>query len=139
MIVNKWPLVIGLGVLTHFGASYLVPLEQKDQGLFGGLLRWVWPWGVGDRGLLGTMNPSAMPISGFFIAMAAAALCAMAALALLGIWVPLGWWRPLAVGGAVLLLVVMAGFFGSTKILPILAALTTIWIATLGWRAFQLT
>ena len=137
--MSKWWIVVALGLLTHFGASYLVPLEVKDQGAMAGLLRWVWPWGVGDRGLLGTVNPTAMPLLGFFIAMAAAALCAMAVLALLGIWVPLDWWRPLAVGGAALLLIVLAGFFGPTKLLPILVALTVIWLATAGWREFQVS
>jgi hypothetical protein len=47
MTLSKWVLVVLFGVLTHFGASYLVPLEVKDQGAFGGLLRWVWPWGWG--------------------------------------------------------------------------------------------
>lgn len=130
-------LVVLFGVLTHFGASYLVPLEVKDQGAFGGLLRWVWPWGMGDSGFLGRISPGVMPLAGFFIAMAAAGLCAMAALAVLGIWVPTSWWRVLAVVGASLLVVLMAGFFGPTKILPILVALAAIWAATVGAGAFN--
>jgi hypothetical protein len=138
MSVSRWVLVAGLGVLAHFGASYLVPLEVKDQGALGGLLRWVWPWGVGDHGVMGRMNPEAMPLAGFWLAMGAAVLFAMAALAVLGIWVPTSWWRALAVGGALLLVLVMAGFFGPTKILPILAALAAMWAATAGSAAFEL-
>jgi hypothetical protein len=51
---------------------------------------------------------------------------------------PTTWWRPLAIVGASLLMLVMMGFFGPTKILPILAALTIIWAATLGSDAVNL-
>lgn len=139
IIVSKWVLVAVLGALTHFGASYLVPLEEKDQGVFGGLLRWVWPWGVGDSGLLGRLSPAAMPLGGFWIAMAAAILCGMAALAVLGIWVPTSWWRVCAAIGSSLLVVLMVGFFGPTKILPILAALAVIWVATLASDGFTIS
>jgi hypothetical protein len=139
MMVSKWMLVIALGLLTHFGASYLVPLEAKDQGALGGFLRWVWPWGMGDSGILGQVTPGVMPLGGFWIAMAAAVLSAMAALAVLGIWVPTSWWRPLAIIGASLLVLVMVGFFGPTKILPILAGLAMIWVVTLGSDALNLT
>ena len=103
----------------------------------GGLLRWAWPWGMGDGGLLGRLSPGVMPLGGFWIAMAAAVLCAMAALAVLGIWVPTGWWRGLAVAGALLLVLLMVGFFGPTKVLPILVALGAIWVATLGSGALR--
>jgi len=135
--MQKWFVVIVLGALTHFGASYLVPLAEKDQGLFGGLLRWVWPWGVGDSGLLGKVNPSALPGGGLFLALAATVLSAMALLAVLGIWVPAGWSRALAIGGALLVVVLMIGFFGPTKVLPILVALGVIAAVTFGWRTFQ--
>ena len=135
--MSKWWLVVLFGLLTHFGASYLVPLEEKNQAALGGVLRWAWPWGMGDSGFLGRISPGAMPLLGFWIAMAAAVLCAMAALAVLGIWVPTGWWRGLAVAGASLLILLMAGFFGPTKVLPILAALVAIWTATIGSTAFK--
>ena len=32
----------------------------------------------------------------------------------------MGWWRPLAVGGAVLSFVLMVGFLGATKLLPMI-------------------
>jgi hypothetical protein len=44
---------------------------------------------------------------------------ALAALAVVGIWVPHDWWRSLAIFGAVLEMVLMIGFFGPTKLLPI--------------------
>lgn len=135
--MSKWVLGIGLGVMTHFAASYLVPLEVKDQGALGGLLRWAWPWGIGDTGLLGRLSPGVMPLGGFWIAMAAAVLCGMAALAVLGIWVPTTWWRGLAVAGASFLVLLMVGFFGPTKILPIVASLGAIWAATLGSVTFR--
>jgi len=43
----------------------------------------------------------------------------LAALAVAGIWVPPAWWRGLAMAGAALELVLMLGFFGPTKLLPI--------------------
>lgn len=136
--MSKWALAIGLGVLAHFAASFLVPLEVKDQSAMAGVLRWVWPWGMGDAGLLGRLSPGVMPLAGFWIAMAAAVLCGMAALAVLGWWVPTGWWQGLAVAGAALLVLLMVGFFGPTKILPIAAALAAIWAATGGASAFRL-
>ncbi len=135
--MTTWILVVALGLLTHFGASYLIPLAEKDQGAFGGLLRWAWPWGIGDHGFLGRVDPNAMPITGFWIAMAAAALSLMALLAVLGIWIPTGWWRALAIAGASLIVVLMVGFFGPTKILPIVVALAVLWAATVGADTFD--
>ena len=51
---------------------------------------------------------------------------ALAALAVVGIWVPHDWWRTLATVGAVLELVLMIGFFGPTKLLPIALDLTVL-------------
>lgn len=56
---------------------------------------------------------------------------ALAALAVLGVWVPYDWWNSLAVVGAVMEMVLMIGFFGPTKVLPIaldLAVLATVLI-----------
>src|SRR5579859_6787642 len=80
-----------LGVEAHFAASYLVPLDGQGQGAFGGLLRWFWPWAYGDGGPLGAITPaSGFPISGFFLAAVRCVVCALAALAAAGIWVPPG-------------------------------------------------
>lgn len=135
----KWLLVALLAGLAHFGASYLVPLEVKDQGAIGGLLRWVWPWSVGDSGFLGQVSAGHLPVVGFWIAMTGAVLSALAALAALGIWLPGSWWRGLAVAGAVLLLVLMAGFLGPTKLVPILAAGLVIVAAAGGWQRLQIS
>jgi hypothetical protein len=76
---------------------------------------------------------SGFPLSGFFLAVTAAGLFFLAALAVVGIWVPFGWWRALSVGGAVLSLSLMAAFFGPTKVLPMALDLVVLWAAVTGW------
>ncbi len=105
---------------AHFSASALVPLDAAAQKTFGGLLRWVWPWAYGDRGMLGTIAPvSGLPGPGLLLAIAGASAFLLAALAVMGWWVPFTWWRILAGAGATLQLVLMATFLGLTKLLPI--------------------
>lgn len=128
--MSKWILVLLLVLQAHFAASYLVPLDEQSQREFGGLLRWAWPWAYGDSGPLGQITRAAgFPIAGFYLAAAAGVLFVLAALAAAGIWVPSGWWRPLAIAGAVLLLGLMALFFGPTKVIPMAFALVTLYIA----------
>lgn len=128
--VTEYALFVLLGLQAHFAASYLVPLEEQSQREFGGLLRWFWPWSYGDGGLLGQITVDAgFPIAGFYIAVAAGGLLLAAALAAAGIWVPSGWWRPLAIAGAGLLLVLMALFFAPTKLIPIAFAVGTLYVA----------
>ncbi len=125
--MSKWIWAFILAVQAHFAASYLVPLWERDQR---GLLPWVWPWGVGDRGLLGEMTVNQVPLAGLFIAMTATVLFALAILSALGWWVPRDWWRQLAIAGSALELVLMVGFLGPTKLLPIvwnLAVLIVLW------------
>ena len=124
----KWLLVLLLLVEVHFGASYLVPLRVEDQGLFGGLLKWVWPWGVGNRGFLGEITVSGFPMTGFFFAMGAAVAFALAALGALGWLVPSGWWRACTVVGVVLSLVLLSGFLGATKVVPVGVGLVLLWV-----------
>lgn len=125
----KWLIAALLVLQAHFAASYLVPLDAQAQGTFGGLLRWAWPWSYGDGGPLGQITPAAgFPIAGFYLAVTAGAILILAALAVLGIWVPFAWWRPLAIGGSVLLVALMLLFFGPTKLLPIAAAGVLIWV-----------
>jgi len=101
----------------------------RSQREFGGLLRWFWPWAYGD-GPLGQITPAAgFPIAGLFPAMSAAIRFVLASLAAAGLWVPPGWWRALATVGAVLLLSLMALFFGPTKLIPMAFALGTLYIA----------
>lgn len=127
--MEKWLLVMFLGLQAHFAASYLVPLDAQSQKEFGGLLRWFWPWAYGDGGLLGQITPAAgFPVAGFYIAATAAALFIFAALAAGGFWVPVAWLRPLAGVGSVVLLALMAVFFGPTKLIPIAFALGTLYL-----------
>ena len=128
--MHKWVLVVLLFVGAHVGASYLVPLKEADRGALGGLLRWAWPWAEGDRGFLGIQDGLQVPMLGFSIAMVAAGCFVAAALALLGWLVPTGWWRALTVVGAVALLVLVTGFLGWTKVLPIVLAAALIWFAS---------
>src|SRR3712207_451769 len=90
----KWLLAALLVLQAHFAASYLVPLDRGAQGEFGGLLRWAWPWSIGDGGLLGRIPASGeYPICGVWPDGAAALMFILAALAVVGWWVPFGWWR----------------------------------------------
>jgi hypothetical protein len=129
-MMSKWILVTLLGLQVHFAASYLVPLDAPSQREFGGLLRWFWPWSYGDGGLLGQITTTAgFPLAGFFLAVTTGGVLALAALAVAGIWVPVGWWRILASAGAALLLCLMVLFFGPTKLIPMLFALGTLYVA----------
>src|SRR5437867_11835223 len=127
--MSRWILVVLLVLQAHFAASYVVPLDEPSQREFGGLLRWFWPWAYGDGGPLGLITPAAgFPISGFFLAAATFLVFVLAALAVAGVWVPVGWWRPLATAGAVLLVCLMALFFGPTKLVPAGVALLTLYV-----------
>jgi hypothetical protein len=68
------------------------------------------------------------PISGVWLGGGAALLFILAALAVMGWWAPFGWWRVLAAAGAILSLVLMVGFFGATKVLPIALDLLVVWV-----------
>jgi hypothetical protein len=132
--MSKWLFAALLILQAHFAASYLVPLDREAQGTFGGLLRWAWPWSIGDGGLLGRIPASGdYPISGVFLGGTAAVAFFVAAMAVVGIWVPFGWWRVLAMGGAILSLLLMARFFGATKLLPMALDLIVLWAAIADW------
>ena len=126
----KWPFAVLLVLQAHFAASYLVPLDSGAQGTFGGLLRWAWPWSIGDGGILGRIPASGeYPISGVWLGGGAALLFILAALAVMGGWGPFGWGRVLAIVGAILSLLLMVGFFGVTKLLPMVLDLVVLWAA----------
>lgn len=127
--MSKWLFVFALLVQAHFAASYLVPLRDEDESAMDGMLRWAWPWANGDDGPLGTLVADGEnPLAGIFLGIASASLLILAAMAVAGWWVPSGWWRPLAAVGAALLVVLMALFFGPTKIIPIAFALGTLYV-----------
>ena len=126
----RWLFAALLVLQAHFAASYLVPLNREAQETFGGLLRWAWPWSVGDGGLLGRIPASGeYPVFGVWLGGGAALLFILAALAVMGWWVPFGWWRVLAIGGAILSLLLLVGFFGATKLLPTALDLLVLWAA----------
>ena len=136
----KWLLAALLVLQAHFAASYLVPLDREAQATFGGLLRWAWPWSIGDGGLLGRIPASGeYPISGVWLGGGAALLFILAALAVAGWWVPFGWWRVLASVGAILSLLLMVGFFGATKLLPMALDLLVLWLAITGRMSLPAT
>lgn len=137
--MSKWLIAALLVLQAHFAASYLVPLDEEAQGTFGGLLRWAWPWAIGDSGLLGRTTTSGFPIAGFFLAVTTAGVLILAALAVMGWWVPFGWWRVLATGGAVLSLLLMLSFFGATKVLPMALDLFVVWVAVTDQLPTQAT
>jgi hypothetical protein len=128
--MSKWLLFAALLLQAHFAASALVPLRDEDEGAMGGSMRWFWPWANGDDGPLGTMvADGASPTAAVLLAIASASLSVLAALAVAGWWVPVSWWRALAITAAGLLLVLMALFFGPTKIIPMAFALGTIYVS----------
>jgi hypothetical protein len=134
MSIDRWVFAALLLVQAHFAASYVVPLDEESQREFGGLLRWVWPWSGGDSGLLGQVTvASGFPLSGFVLAAGAATLFVLAVLAVVDVRVPFGWWRVLAGSGAVLSLLLMAGFFGATKLLPMALDVVVLWAAVTDW------
>lgn len=108
--MNKWLWAVVLALQAHFGASYVAP-TQPHLGLF----NYIWPWAVGDHGVFGA-HPN---LPGIALGGISGILSALAALAVVGIWVPHDWWRSLAVVGAVLEIILMIGFFSPTKLLPI--------------------
>jgi hypothetical protein len=64
----KWLLPALLVRQAHFAASYLVPLDREAQATFGGLLRWAWPWSIGDGGLMGGIPASGeYPVTGVWL------------------------------------------------------------------------
>jgi hypothetical protein len=130
----RWLFVTLLLLQAHFAASHLVPLDERSQREFGGLLRWAWPWSLGDRGPLGQVATVGLPVVGVFIAMGAGSALFLAALAVLRWRVPFDWWRPATIVGGVLSVVLMLLFFGPTKVLPLATALAVLAVALNYWR-----
>lgn len=129
----RWLFVALLALQAHFAASYLVPLDEQAQKTFRGLLKWAWPWSIGDGGPFGRLTGTTIPLPGFFIAVTSGGLLILAALAVFRIWLPFGSWRALAGAGAVLSLILMMLFFGLTKLLPMATALVILAAALDYW------
>jgi hypothetical protein len=115
--MSKWLWIIALGLQAHFGASYVAP-TQPHLGLF----NIVWPWAAGDRGVFG-VHPN---LIGIALGGSAGIASLLAALAVAGIWVPHEWWRTLAIVGTLLEMILMIGFFGPTKLLPLVLDLAVL-------------
>jgi hypothetical protein len=123
----RWLFATLLLIQTHFAASYLVPLDDTSRDAFGGLLRWAWPWEIGDSGLLGEITATSAPSVGFLVAISAGVILFMAVLAVFGYWVPFVWWKSLVIVGSVLSVILMIGFFDAAKVLPITLAAFLLW------------
>jgi hypothetical protein len=67
-------------------------------------------------------STAGFPITGFFLAMTTAGVLLLATLAVAGMWIPVTWWRALAMVGAALLVCLMVLFFGPTKLIPMASA-----------------
>jgi hypothetical protein len=105
----KWVFALVLILQAHFALTYLVPAGAGHA--------WIgWPWAVGDSGPLGTLAGSGTPVIGVWLAGLAGLAFIIAALGVLGIWVPAAWWRPAAMAAGVLSFAVMSLFFGPSKI-----------------------
>jgi hypothetical protein len=128
--MSKWLIFASLLIQAHFAASCLVPLREEDKHAMGGTLRWAWPWANGDSGPLGTMvADGASPTTVILLGITSSTLLLLAAMSVAGWWVPVAWWRTLAAAGAVLLVAMLTLFFGPTKLIPLLFALSTIYIS----------
>lgn len=122
--MSKWIWVIALLLQAHFAASYVAPTEPHL-----GVFNYIWPWVAGDRGLFG-VHPN---LPGIALAGIATLVSLLAALAVLGIWVYHDWWRSLAMVGAGLEMVLMFGFLGPTKLLPIAFDLAVLAAIFMNW------
>jgi hypothetical protein len=129
----RWLFVTMLLLQAHFAASHLVPLDERAQREFAGLLRWAWPWSLGDRGPLGEIATIGAPVVGVFIAMGAGSALFLAALAVLRWWVPFDWWRACTIAGGVLSVGLMLLFLSPTKVLPLATAVALLAVAFGYW------
>jgi hypothetical protein len=122
--MSKWLWAAILVLQAHFAASYVAPIDPRL-----GWFNYVWPWAAGDRGLLG-VHPN---ILGIALAGSAGLASLLAALSIVGLWLPHEWWRSLTIVGAGVELILMIGYFGPTKLLPIALDVAVLLAAGLGW------
>jgi hypothetical protein len=111
-------------------AMGLILLDRGAQREFGGLLRWAWPWSIGDGGLLGRIPASGeYLISGVFLAGAAALMFILANAGSDGVVGSVWLVEDSGYGGAILSLLLMMGFFGAAKRLSVALDLVILWAA----------
>jgi hypothetical protein len=111
-------------------AMGLILLDRGAQREFGRLLRWAWPWSIGDGGLLGRIPASGeYLISGVFLAGAAALMFILANAGSDGVVGSVWLVEGSGYGGAILSLLLMMGFFGAAKRLSVALDLVILWAA----------
>jgi hypothetical protein len=111
-------------------AMGLILLDRGAQREFGGLLRWAWPWSIGDGGLLDRIPASGeYLISGVFLAGAAALMFILANAGSDGVVGSVWLVEGSGYGGAILSLLLMMGFFGAAKRLSVALDLVILWAA----------
>lgn len=128
----KWLFSALMVIQAHSALTYLVP-ANTGQGWVG------WPWAAGDAGVLGTIGGSAggSPLIGVWLAGLAGIAFILAALSVAGFWIPPTSWRPAAIAGAMLSLVLMSLFFGPTKMLPIALDFAVLAVVVLNWNSSE--
>lgn len=112
---------------AHFAVTYNVPAPAGHA--------WPgWPFATGDAGPFGIVGGRSGGRGSAWAGVAAltAACFVMATLAVVALWVPSVWWRPLALAGAVASLALMTGFFTVDKLPAIAVDLAVIAVATTG-------
>jgi hypothetical protein len=118
-------LAVALVLAAHFAMTFNVPARAGKSWLG-------WPFAIGDSGRLGAVfGPSGARL----LAALAASVFVIAVLSLFGLWVPQGWWQPLAIVAGVLSLSLMGLFFSANKLFAIAVDLLVIAVAAVSWTA----
>ncbi len=122
-------------VAAHFSLTVFAP------GAAGGAT-FYWPWAANSQPILAGIG--GLPQTGGGVVTPAlagiAGLCVLAATAsLLGIVVPVNWWVPLVVAGALASIVLFVVYLGPLSIIPIALDLILLWgVALQHWTVAAL-
>jgi len=126
-----WLLIPALVLGAHFTMTYNVP-ARAGRGWSG------WPFAVGDWGLFGAVHGAAQhrtltELAGAALGAGATVGFVMAALSVVGLWLPGTWWHALALAASAASLVLMGGYLGRDKLPALTADLLVIAVATVTW------